>query len=584
MIMRMPIRRLAVLAILALCATALVFPAFGQEREPFRLQLKWLPQAQFMGYYVAEAKGLYAREGLDVRLVPGGPGITTLDAIANGSADAAVEWMETAYRARSAALPLINVAQIFESSGLMLVCHRDRGIFEPRDLAGLRVMVPHGGNEVPLIAWLSSLGLSSGAAGADVELVAQGTGVDGYFDGSADCVTATSYNEYWTLLDRGVALEDMTVFRYQEYGFALLKDGLYLDGRRLHDPAFRDRAIRFLRASLAGWRYAVEHPDEAAYIVAHMVPGSDLEHQKRMAREVAHLVGSTSTLGLLELDAYDRTLGLVEGHVVAESGSGRGRFWTHDLWEQAAGGPPGLFTREVRYRLAHVLSSPWFYALDLIGTLAFGIAGFLRAVERRYDFWGAFILTLLPAVGGGTVRDLLIGGERSPPFVFTDPIYIYIVLAIVFIGFPLVRLKRYPDFLARQFGRALFLTDTIGLAAFTIIGASVAIRAELAWFWMPICAALTCAGGGVLLDIVTGREPRTFLGEPYEELAIVGGLLFSLLLVAAGHFEHVTDAIFAAIALTLGFVFLLRSLVVLRGWRIPRLGLRVRGGATATAG
>lgn len=76
----------------------------------------------------------------------------------------------------------------------------------------------------------------------------------------------------------------------------------------------------------------------------------------------------------------------------------------------------------------------WFYYLDLLGTLAFAIAGFLKAHQHRYDYFGAFMLTALPAVGGGTPRDVIVGGDRHPPFVFNDPTYLYIVFGVVIVG------------------------------------------------------------------------------------------------------------------------------------------------------
>lgn len=122
-----------------------------------------------------------------------------------------------------------------------------------------------------------------------------------------------------------------------------------------------------------------------------------------------------------------------------------------------------------------------------------------------------------------------------------------------------------------RFSRLLLITDTIGLAAFCIIGAKVAIVAQLDWFWIPLLAALTCAGGGVLLDVVTGREPRTFRGVIYEEIAILGGLFLFAMLYLANHVEDVEWHIVLSLVATFVLVFSLRIIVVLRGWSAPRL-------------
>jgi NitT/TauT family transport system substrate-binding protein len=181
---------------------------------------------------------------------------------------------------------------------------------------------------------------------------------------------------------------------------------------------------------------------------------------------------------------------------------------------------------------------------------------------------------LLPAVGGGTLRDLLVGGSRSPPFIFKDPVYTYIVLGTVAFGTVISYFLTPKTVGSRNFERVLVVFDTIGLSAFTVIGASVAITADLSWFWIPFCAALTCAGGGMLLDVITGREPRTFQGEPYEEIAVFGGLLLFLGLCIDNRFEHAPQAVIVTIIATLTTVFTLRIVVV--AFRLRSYRLRIR--------
>jgi NitT/TauT family transport system substrate-binding protein len=118
----------------------------------------------------------------------------------------------------------------------------------------------------------------------------------------------------------------------------------------------------------------------------------------------------------------------------------------------------------------------------------------------------------------------------------------------------------------------MILFDTIGFASFTVVGAQVALMAGLGWYWIPFCAGLTCAGGGMLLDIVTGREPRTFQGELYEEIAVAGGLLLYVLLLLANRYEHTPWVVTGAIVTTLVVVFTTRILVVRYGIRSYRLG------------
>ncbi len=147
-----------------------------------------------------------------------------------------------------------------------------------------------------------------------------------------------------------------------------------------------------------------------------------------------------------------------------------------------------------------------------------------------------------------------------------------VVFGVVILGTLASRLVP-PGFTeSRRFERALSFFDTVGLAAFTLVGGKVALIANLAWYWMPICAALTCAGGGMLLDVVTGREPRTFLGEPYEDIAILGSLLLYLCLKIANHYEHSPWIVTASIILTFCAVYAARMTVVMLGVRSFRLG------------
>src|SRR6266851_6722152 len=122
----------------AFAAAALLVLAIGSARaqDKMVLQLKWVTQGQFAGYYVAKDKGFYRQAGLDVTITPGGPEINPSQVIAAGGADAIVDWMPSALATRERGVPLVNVAQIFQRSGMMLTCRRDSGITSPANLRG----------------------------------------------------------------------------------------------------------------------------------------------------------------------------------------------------------------------------------------------------------------------------------------------------------------------------------------------------------------------------------------------------------------------------------------------------------------
>ncbi len=282
-------------------------PAFAADEV--KLQLKWVTQAQFAGYYVALDKGFYEEEGLDVTILPGGPDIAPTQVLAGGGADVTVEWMPAALAAREKGLPMVNIAQPFKSSGMMLTCWKDAGIATPADLANRTLGVWFFGNEFPFMSWMSSLGISTdGKSEKGVEVLKQGFNVDPLIQRQADCISTMTYNEYWQVIDAGVSPDDLVTFKYEDQGVATLEDGLYVLEENLADPAFADKMVRFVRASMKGWKYAEANPDEAAMIVLdNDQTGAQTEtHQKRMMGEIAKLTAGSN--GALDPADYERTV------------------------------------------------------------------------------------------------------------------------------------------------------------------------------------------------------------------------------------------------------------------------------------
>jgi len=274
----------------ALLATVLAASGFAATaQEKVTVQLKWLPQAQFAGYYVAQAKGYYKAEGLDVTIKAGGPDISPVQVIAGKGADVVVNWMPDALAAREAGVPLVNIAQVFNRSGMMLTCKKASGVSSPKDLKGKTLGVWFGGNEYPFLNWMAKLGLKPDT---DIKIMKQGFNVDPLLQNQAACISTMIYNEYWQVVDAGVKESDLVTFFYEDQGVASLEDGLYVLESNLKDPAFVKRMGKFLRASFKGWNEAVKDPAGAAKIVvAADTSGSANEKvQKRQMENVAKLI------------------------------------------------------------------------------------------------------------------------------------------------------------------------------------------------------------------------------------------------------------------------------------------------------
>ncbi|QQM31647.1 ABC transporter substrate-binding protein [Martelella lutilitoris] len=298
----------------ALAAGGLALGA-GQafSADEITLQLKWVTQAQFAGYYVALEKGFYEEEGLDVTIKPGGPDIAPAQVLAGGGADVIVDWMPSALATREKGVPLVNIAQPYKSSGMMLTCLKENNVMSPEDFPGKTLGVWFYGNEYPFLSWMAHLGIPTDGGEDGVTVLKQGFNVDPLLQKQAACISTMTYNEYWQVIDAGISEDQLNTFKYEDEGVATLEDGLYVLEDDLKDPKFKDDMVKFVRASMKGWKWAEENPDEAAEIVLdYDDTGAQTEkHQKRMMSEVAKLTAGSN--GALDPADYQRTVEVLLG-------------------------------------------------------------------------------------------------------------------------------------------------------------------------------------------------------------------------------------------------------------------------------
>lgn len=286
-------------------AMSLAAAQAAMAADKVTLQLKWVAQGQFGGYFVAKDKGFYKEEGLDVTIKPGGPDIAPEQVIAGGGADVIVDWMGGALVAREKGVPLINIAQPYQKSGLQMICPKDGPVKTEADFKGRTLGVWFFGNEYPFFAWMNKLGLKTDGGKDGVTVLKQSFDVQPLIQKQADCISVMTYNEYWQAIDAGFKPDQLTVFNFSAMGNDLLEDGLYVMDTKLKDPKFKETMVKFVRASMKGWKYAIANPAEAAEIVMDN-GGQDENHQKRMMGEVAKLIGTGT--GKLDTATYDRTV------------------------------------------------------------------------------------------------------------------------------------------------------------------------------------------------------------------------------------------------------------------------------------
>jgi NitT/TauT family transport system substrate-binding protein len=301
------------------------------DLTPVRLQLQWVPQAQFGGYFAAQEQGYYEDEGLSVELVDGGPDVIPQQV---GSApdgpEFTISWVPKVLQAREAESDLVNIAQIFQRAGTLSVAWADSGITEPADYAGKKVGVWDFGNELEVVASARAAGLEPGE---DFEVVIQPfnmdlliNAADGCESGDSDCVDvaeAMIYNEYAQLLETEnpetgelYQPEDLNVIDYNEVGTAMLQDALFARADWLAQEGNEDVAVRFLRASFKGWIYCRDNPDDCVQYVTDAGSTLGAGHQAWMMNEVNALIWpSADGIGTMSEDLWNQT---VETAITAE--------------------------------------------------------------------------------------------------------------------------------------------------------------------------------------------------------------------------------------------------------------------------
>ena len=328
------------LSLFAAAVGATLAPGAANAADPVTIQLKWVTQAQFAGYYVAKEKGFYKAAKLDVTIKPGGPDIAPEQVLAAGGADVVVDWMPAALAAREKGVPLVNISQTFQRAGMMLTCAKSSGVKTPADFPGHTLGVWYFGNEYPFLAWMAKLNIPTEGGGAKgVAVVKQGFNVDPLIQKQAACISTMTYNEYWQVIDAGYKPDELVVFKYSDEGVSTLEDGLYANGEKLKDPAYADKLARFVAASDKGWQWATQNPDAAAKIVLdNDTTGAQTEkHQQQMMGEIAKLITDSKTpLGYLDPADYERTVSVLlaskSAPVITKKPEGA---WTHAVYDAA---------------------------------------------------------------------------------------------------------------------------------------------------------------------------------------------------------------------------------------------------------
>jgi NitT/TauT family transport system substrate-binding protein len=281
-------------------------------KDKVALQLKWVTQAQFAGYYAAKEKGYYDDEGLDVTIKVGGPDITPEQVVASGQAEFGIDWLPSLLATRDKGGDLVNIAQVFGKSGMLEITHKDSGITNVAQMKGKKVGVWCCGNENELYAALTknNIDLKNG-----VTIVNQPFDMNLFLSRDVDAAAAMTYNELAQVLETKnpktgglYSLNDLNVISMEGAGTAMLEDGVFTQGSWISDTKNQEIAKRFLKASFKGWVFCRDNQDECLQIVLDNGPTLGEGHQKWQLNEINALIWPTSQgIGVMDEAAFQRT-------------------------------------------------------------------------------------------------------------------------------------------------------------------------------------------------------------------------------------------------------------------------------------
>jgi NitT/TauT family transport system substrate-binding protein len=292
----------------AVVAAAVAGTASAQPQlTKVTLQLKWVPQAQFAGYYAALDLGYYKAAGLDVTLKNGGPNIIPEQVVASGQAQIGVDWLPSLLAARDKGTQLVNIAQVFARSGMTQLTWKSSGITNIAGMKGKKVANWLGGNQYELFAALTKAGIDPNSS-SDVTIVQQPFDMNLFLKKQVDSASAMTYNELAQVLESGVKLSQINVIKMQNAGTGMLEDGMFATASWLKSQANRTIATKVIGASLAGWIYCRDHVAACVGFTLKAGPTLPKGHQTWMMNEINKLIWpSTSGIGIMNKADYART-------------------------------------------------------------------------------------------------------------------------------------------------------------------------------------------------------------------------------------------------------------------------------------
>ena len=294
------------------------------EMTPVKLQLQWVTQSQFAGYYAAVDQGLYAAHCLDVTILEGAVDIVPQQVVASGQAEFGLAWVPKVLASRSEGADLVNIAQVFQRSGTLEVSWADNPVTTVADMRGKRIGTWGFGNEHELFAAMRAEGIDPNNA-ADVTVIQQSFDMLALLNRELDAAQAMIYNEYAQVLEAinpatGALYTpaDLTVINFNDVGTAMLQDHVFVRESWLAEAGHEDVAVRFLAASFQGWQWCRDEIDACVQVVLDNGPTLGQSHMTWQLNEINNLIWpSPAGIGVMDQALWDQTVAVsVESGII----------------------------------------------------------------------------------------------------------------------------------------------------------------------------------------------------------------------------------------------------------------------------
>jgi NitT/TauT family transport system substrate-binding protein len=298
-------------AAVAVAIGALVYfhPWSGRNPNELNLRLQWIVQAQFAGYVVADRLGYYKEEGLKVNIRPAGPDLKPLTTVAAGTDDVGLGVSNQAVLARANGVPVKIIAQIFQDSANRYVLLQKNHINNLTELRGKKVGLWLGGDEAEFIAMLATVGMKM----SDLQVIPQGESVAPFLNGDYVLSEVTVYNELLQIDNEIAGKDSLQILSPADFNSAIVGDMIIVKEATIRDR--RDQLVRFLRASLRGWRYAIENPHKAVDLIIAANPELRRDDQLKQLQAVIALIlkGTPErNIGVMNIKDYETTIRILE--------------------------------------------------------------------------------------------------------------------------------------------------------------------------------------------------------------------------------------------------------------------------------